>query len=471
MSLRHRLEFAATVHSVKSAPRWPAERVRATQAARLRELLQHAREHSPFYRERFAGLDLDRVQLTDLPVVTKEELRDRWDDVVTDRTLRLADTEAFVTDPETLGRWYRGRYAVCHTSGSQGRPLVIVQDRRCLNLIFALLAARCSTDGPPSLLEALRRLIRPKKVAAISFRRGPYPSGMLLEFMQEILGAFVQVRRFSSVQPDLIERLTEFNPDSMTGYASVLEALVLSPQPPVLPRLKQITNSSEQVSSRARSRIEQAFRAPLLDHYGTGECLQLADGCPHCGHLHVNDDWAILESVDEHNRTVPPGVTGHKILVTNLANLTQPFIRYEVGDRVALAAQPCAGRQMTRIESMEGRSIEVFWVENESGRRFLPGILFHSAIDAVGLVQNWQAIQRGPARVELRLLPTREQREAPATVAALVRDSLAKTGLPDWIQLDLRIVADLPPNTKTGKMQRILVEFDHSGSAARPAVA
>jgi phenylacetate-CoA ligase len=460
MSIRQRLDFAATVHSIKAVPRWKVDRVRAVQDRRLRRLLKAARESSPFYQRRLAGLDLDRVALCDLPTVTKEELRDQWDNVVTDRSLKLSRVEEFLADEANLGRWFQNQYAVCHTSGSLGRPLVIVQDRLCLNVIFAMLAARCSLDGPPGVLEAIRRWLRPKKVAAISFRRGPYPSGMLLEFMQDILGRFVDVRRFSSVQSDLADRLEEFNPDSITGYASVLEALATSATPPRLPRLRQLTNSSEQLSDRARERIEQAFSARILDHYGTGECLQLADGCPHCGHLHVNDDWAILESVDEQNRPVPPGVTGDKILVTNLANRVQPFIRYEVADRVSLAAEPCSSRHLTRIQSIEGRSVEVFWVETSSGRRFLPGILFHSSIDAVGLVRDWQAIQRGPSRIEVRLLPLREHCHEPTQVSGCVRDSLARNGFPADVQLDIDTVTQLSPNPRTGKMQRILVEME-----------
>jgi phenylacetate-CoA ligase len=470
MSIRQRLEFATTVHRSKTVPRWDACKVRALQDRRLRTLLRTARDRSPFYQQRLAGLDLDRVSLTDLPTVTKEELRDHWDDVVTDRTVKLAQTEEFLADDGNLGRWFKGEYALCHTSGSLGRPLVIVQDRMCLNVIFAMLASRCSVDGPPSLLEAVRRIVRPKKVAAISFRRGPYPSGMLLEFMQEILGRFVDVQRFSSVQPDLADRLAEYNPDSITGYASVLEALAMSAQPPRLPRLRQLTNSSEQLSPRAKDRIESVFSATILDHYGTGECLQLADGCPDCGHLHVNDDWAILESVDEQNRPVPAGVTGDKVLVTNLANHTQPFIRYEVGDRIAIAAEPCAARHLTRIQSIEGRSVEVFWVESKSGRRFLPGILFHSAIDAVGLVQDWQAIQRGPARIEVRLLPIRQHISDPSQLLGLVRESLVRNGFPAEIQLHVETVTQLTPNQRTGKMQRIVVEMDESASIASVAI-
>jgi hypothetical protein len=44
------------------------ERVRHVQEHRLRRILRHAANASPFYRERFAGIDLDHCELADLPV-------------------------------------------------------------------------------------------------------------------------------------------------------------------------------------------------------------------------------------------------------------------------------------------------------------------------------------------------------------------------------------------------------------------
>ena len=56
------------------------------------------------------------------------------------------------------------------------------------------------------------------------------------------------------------------------------------------------------------------------------------------GHLHVNDDWVILEPVDANGKPVPPGTLSDKLYLTNLANFVQPVIRYEVTvpDRMAI---------------------------------------------------------------------------------------------------------------------------------------
>ena len=319
MSFLKRLQFARFADVLGRITRSTPDHVRNLQAKRLRALVRHSRERSPYYRKRLSGVP-EEIPLDRLPIMTKDEMRDRFDDLVTDRRLRLRDLQWWMKTDLTLGRGYLDRYAVCHTSGSQGAPHVIVQDAKCINRILATMAARGRPGPRPGIREGLRKLVAPTRIAAVTFRRGFYPSGITLEFAPEVLWPFARLTRLSSIQPDLVERLNELQPHVLSGYASVLEGLAFQADSLNLRNLEYVTNSSEQLSARARERIEKAFRAPVIDHYGTGECLQLADGCPQCGQLHINADWAILESVDDDYRPVPPGELGTRVLVTNLAN-------------------------------------------------------------------------------------------------------------------------------------------------------
>jgi hypothetical protein len=194
-------------------------------------------------------------------------------------------------------------------------------------------------------------------VAVVTMHRGFYPSGAAFEFMPAVAGAFIRMTRLSATQPDLIDRLNEFRPNSLVAYPSVLDWLAVQSSPMRLaPYLRQVGSTGEHLTDRARQRITQAFGVPVFDHYGIGECLFLADGCPTDGGSHVNADWAILEVVDKDYRPVPAGQPGAKILVTNLANTVQPIIRYEVGDVVTLAERPCrCGSRLPWIERIDGR--------------------------------------------------------------------------------------------------------------------
>ena len=91
--------------------------------------------------------------------------------------------------------------------------------------------------------------------------------------------------------------------------------------------------------------LQRAFGCTVRNAYGCSECYSLAFECPQ-GRMHLNSDWAILECVDAQHRPVAPGEFSDITLLTNLANLTQPLLRYELNDRVRFdpAPCPCGGR-------------------------------------------------------------------------------------------------------------------------------
>src|SRR5262249_31264189 len=143
------------------ASRASLRRLRVRQEKRLRRLLRDVARRSPFYGEKFRGIDLDCCALGDLPVTTKSELMDQFDRVVTDPLISRADLEKFIDDPANVERLFLGRYAVCHTSGSQGQSLLVVHDRLTLDLLFTFQMTRGNVGYPFGLLEVARRFITP----------------------------------------------------------------------------------------------------------------------------------------------------------------------------------------------------------------------------------------------------------------------------------------------------------------------
>ena len=90
----HRRRFADVAASLRAAraaaarDRWPRERLQRFQQERLDALVRHAARHSPLYRERLRDLPDGPVALADLPIMTKAEMMDRYDDLVCDPALR-----------------------------------------------------------------------------------------------------------------------------------------------------------------------------------------------------------------------------------------------------------------------------------------------------------------------------------------------------------------------------------------------
>jgi phenylacetate-coenzyme A ligase PaaK-like adenylate-forming protein len=77
--------------------------------------------------------------------------------------------------------------------------------------------------------------------------------------------------------------------------------------------------------------------------------------------MHLPDDLHYIEAVDQAGHPVPAGTPAAKLFVTNLYNLTEPLIRYEVTDQLVVLPEPCScGVAMRRIDHVVGRSDEIF---------------------------------------------------------------------------------------------------------------
>lgn len=65
---------------------WSRERIEHHQTERLRSLLAYAGERSPFHARRLSGIDASVITAADLarvPMMTKAQAQDEWDDIVT----------------------------------------------------------------------------------------------------------------------------------------------------------------------------------------------------------------------------------------------------------------------------------------------------------------------------------------------------------------------------------------------------
>ncbi len=159
--------------------------------------------------------------------------------------------------------------------------------------------------------------------------------------------------------PDIVRELNAYQPAFVSSYPTVLALLAdeqaagrlaHSPGGAVVRRRRPVAAGA--------ARIERVFGCPLQNEYGASECLTIGHGCRE-GWLHINADWVMLEPVDRDYRPTPPGELSHTVLLTNLANVVQPIIRYDLGDSVRAKAGACAcGSPLPAIQ-VEGRSDDV----------------------------------------------------------------------------------------------------------------
>ena len=80
-----------------------ASAITAARKQRCAALLQHARTHSPFYRDLWRDVPARAPQLVDLPVVTKSALMGAFDKWSTDPGVRWPDVETFIGTRAHIG--------------------------------------------------------------------------------------------------------------------------------------------------------------------------------------------------------------------------------------------------------------------------------------------------------------------------------------------------------------------------------
>src|SRR6266487_1947329 len=122
---RHLRAFADRLPVESERLTWPLERLHHLRDERLRALLQTAKARSPWHQKRLVGVDVDAVtgaHLAAIPTMTKTDVMEHWDEIVTDRRLTLELAEAHLERVAAEGPAYLlGDYQVVTTGGSTGR--------------------------------------------------------------------------------------------------------------------------------------------------------------------------------------------------------------------------------------------------------------------------------------------------------------------------------------------------------------
>ncbi|MEM8780955.1 MAG: hypothetical protein AAGF26_19255, partial [Cyanobacteria bacterium P01_G01_bin.49] len=113
---------------------WHRSNLEKFQQDQLKLLVRHAVTHSPFYRSLYENHNIDishEISLKNLPVVNKQLIMDNFDEVVTDRRLKLFDLQNHVKQLKQ-DQYYLGQYRVLPTSGSgsTGEQGIFVYDRQ-----------------------------------------------------------------------------------------------------------------------------------------------------------------------------------------------------------------------------------------------------------------------------------------------------------------------------------------------------
>jgi phenylacetate-coenzyme A ligase PaaK-like adenylate-forming protein len=394
-------QTCATSTDVAAAGREDRAAIAARQSSRLRALLESAAQ-TRLYGQLLARRDATAWRLEELPVARKPALMARFDDWVADPRVHLAELRRFVADPSRIGNAFLGRYAVWESSGSTGEPGLFIHDAAALAVYDALEALRRVSPRP--LLRLVDPLYLSERIAFIGALGGHFASVATMERLRRLNPLLApRLRSLSFLQPvaTLAAEIEAFQPTIISTYPSAAVILAeerLAGRLAVEPR--EIWTGGEALTPSMRAFLHEAFHCPVSNDYGASEFLAIACECS-LGRLHANTDWAILEAVDDDGRPVPPGSPGARCLLTNLANRVQPLLRYDLGDRICIHAQPCACGSPFPVIEVQGRSDETLRLGlGEDMVRLSPLAVSTVLEDDAGLF-DFQLVQQGPRRLEL----------------------------------------------------------------------
>lgn len=117
MNIYQILELLSMRRKFHKRDKWTRKELEQHRNKALSELRGYAYSNSPFYQKFHKGL-FD-APLQELPVLTKSELMKHWDELVTDRSVKLAEVQNFMANLREP-KMFRNRYYVVSTGGSSG---------------------------------------------------------------------------------------------------------------------------------------------------------------------------------------------------------------------------------------------------------------------------------------------------------------------------------------------------------------
>lgn len=375
--------LSARLRAIRKFEAQPEAAQRAEQQQRLRRILQHAYDTVPFYRAQFdaAGFRPSDARVDSplpLPVLRRDDLRDAGN--------TLLSTSYRVEDLRRAG-----------SSGTTSTPIQFYRDieslrnKTAIQLALDSWAGYHAGDSVLMLWGAHRDLAidpswRWRLFEEVLMRRIPAPSGIINDQVLE---------RFR-------ERYEQHRPKVLYAYSTVLAAFAAYMQKRGMKHRPQVVIATAEVMNDENRRLaESVFGVPVTMHYGSREVGMIASECAAHDGMHFHP-WSSYVEFDPIGDT--PDGPAYRLLITDLLNYGQPFIRYDTGDCVTLSDKRCScGRWFPLARKILGRVCEGIILADGG---IIPGITLGTQMAQMGhtfrAIAQVQFVQKSLDHLHLR---------------------------------------------------------------------
>lgn len=406
----------------------PLEQLRDIQFAALQKLLRHSVDTVPYYRDLFAAQNL------------------RPDDIRSVNDLVRVPVLSKALMQQNLERMKSTNYSADQlmedaSGGSTGKPTVFFKDwnRHRMRAADQIRHDRWSgwdLGDPFALIWGASRdltgfrSVREAFVNTWVFRVIPLDAFDMNE----------------SVMEQFVVQLETSNPPMILGYANALfqfAKFLRQRHPNHRIRPKGIVSSAETLTAEARATLEDVFKCPVLNRYGSREVGLVASECAHQKGLHINMDNVVVEILGADGNPVAAGESGD-IVVTDLWNFGMPLIRYRMEDRGHFLNGTCTcGRTLPLMGQIEGRRSD--FLVAASGK-LVHGEYYTHLFYGYPAIRKFQLVQESMDLVTLKLVLGEP---LPDLVLQKFRQAIIDSLGPN-VQVDVSQVDDIPL-TASGK--------------------
>jgi phenylacetate-CoA ligase len=433
-----RLALLRFIHRCES---WDAERIREHQEAKLRALIQYCWKYVPYYgaawRKHISSPDdIRRLEdLQQLPVLTKDELRDNLKGLTT--------TASFV------------RSMPARSGGSTGRPSVFRMTRHDEEMAWAQMYTAWNWAGwrvgDPFLA------VGGESVGVGLGDNRTWKDWIVNRWVSS--GSNLTLERTKKLAASPHFHRYRF----LYGYPSAIRELcdllnVIGDRPR---SLKGVVCTAEVMRPEVRKDISRYLGGvPVHDQYGMNDGGLFAAERAEGAGLYVFFVRSVLEIVDDSGRQITEMERSGRALATCLTNYATPFVRYETGDQLHWHSPdtPASGIRWPRIGQVDGRTGDVIYLT--SGRRIaMPGLTL--VMRWIEGLRQYQFIQFGPNSVTVRL-----ERGADFALSETEVVNYLRTKISD--EIDWKIVWGGPELTQNQKVLIIRNDWLRSQGLRRP---
>ena len=421
--------------------------IQSLQERKLKEMLAYAKSKSPWYKKRFAHIDVDKFtldRLQEIPIMTKRELMDNWDDIVTNRQIKFNKAGPFLVDEKDYDLFH-GVHLFASGGSSGRRGLFLWSSDEIAEFLAGLYRFQYRDD--PYLLNPSEKM----RVASVAATR---PVHLSQTVMALPLVENMQTLALSSIAPvdDLVRVLNDYQPDYLNGYPSVLKRLAqknLKGELDIKPR--RILVGAEPLMADMVEDMQNAWpEVIIINQWGSTDAGIHAVSCEHSNHnLHLLEDLNILEAVDYNNQPVQNGETSSKVIVTNLHRKSMPVFRYEMDDTVRVIDETCAcGSSFKLIGAVDGRKEDDFVY----GDIVIMSKIFNYNILPEPGIDEYQVLQTEHG-ADVHLVPDKGATVNTARIAKALTAEYLKLGV---IKPEVNVVCveSLNRHPETGKLKR-----------------